>query len=184
MEIHISASEGSIEQQQMLYCNTDFSKALSDQPRISNSCCFLCSAAVYHPAQSWQPHWVKAIWHSRGKLHCIKTGSGKGPVQSRSSEARLREDLSGVSLKVAGWGAEEGSASNHSVNRGWNPVPRVWGRVVVHPREPWLQEHTEESPRWRQGAEDWRWQRYTGAVTVLAAATSGYAVPLYNSVLH
>lgn len=126
MEIHISASEGSIEQQQMLYCNTDFSKALSDQPRISNSCCFLCSAAVYHPAQSWQPHWVKAIWHSRGKLHCRKMGSGKGPVQSRSSEARLREDLSGVSLKVAGWGAEEGSASNHSVNRGWNPVPRVW----------------------------------------------------------
>lgn len=187
MEIHISASEGSIEQQQMLYCNTDFSKALSDQPRISNSCCFLCSAAVYHPAQSWQPHGASELKQSGIPVESfIALRRAVGKAQSSPTALRLgwgrtyRESL----WKSLGGGLRRGPRATTAWIEDGTRCRGYEGRVAVHPQEPWLQEHTEESPRWRQGAEDWRWQRYTGAVTVLAAATSGYAVPLYNSVLH
>lgn len=90
MEIHISASEGSKEQQQMLYCNTDFSKALSDQPRIRNSCCFLCSAAVYHPAQSWQPHWAAELKQSGIPVESfIALRRAVGKAQSSPTALRL-----------------------------------------------------------------------------------------------
>lgn len=177
MEIHITVSEGSIEQQQMLYCNTDFSKAFSNQPRISNSYCYLCSASVYRPARSWHSHWAAKLSQPGIPTESFtaerRTVGTAQPAAPRLGGGRT---YPGSVWKTPGEGPRRGSANNRSMNRGWNPVPRVWKESGWAPlRVLATGAHSGES---EMAAVCGGTGGGSGAVIVPAAATSEYAVPL------